>query len=217
MVLSLIYGRKYLSPRIGSIDLDVTISEQHNYSSRVTSYPVENGTILSDHIINEPDRLVLQTLVTDTPLSILSLSNRSSDVFNRLVEIQQRRELVQVVTGLKVYDSMAITSLDVPRTANTGQALVFTIELQKVIIDSTVSVELNTGDAFGGGQEVISREQVAPDSQFPLLGSDPAGSLKDQAASGLNAGLQSLIPIPVASLARIIEGRLAITALGLVI
>lgn len=215
MVLSLIYGKKYLSPRIGSIDLDVTITEQHNYNSRVTSYPVENGTILSDHIINEPDRLVLQALVTDTPLSILSLTNRSSTVFNRLVEIQQRRELVQVVTGLKVYDSMAITSLDVPRSSSTGQALVFTIELQKVIIDNTVSIELNTGDAFGGGQDVISREQVAPDSQYPILGNDPAGSLKDQAASGLNAGLQSLIPIPIASIPRILEGRLSLIALGL--
>lgn len=213
MVLSLIYGRRYLSPRIGSIDLDVTISEQHSYTSRVTSYPVENGTILSDHIINEPDRLVLQALVTDSPLSILSLSNRSSDVFNRLIEIQQRRELVQVVTGLKVYESMAIVSLDVPRNVNTGQSLVFTIELQKVIIDTTVSVELNTGEAFGGTQDVISREQVAPDSQFPLLGADPPNSLKDQAASGLNAGLQSLIPVPPASIARILEGRLSLLQL----
>jgi hypothetical protein len=189
---------------VGTIDLDVTITEQHRYNSRVTNYPVEDGTIVSDHIINEPDTLTLQALVTDTPLSILSLPNRSVDVFNRLIEIQQKRELITVITGLKIYDSMAITSLDVPRNLTTGQSLTFTIELQKVTLDTSVRVQLNNGNAFGGPQSSISRDQVAPDSIFPLLARDPAGSLKDQASSGINAGLQSLIPIPIAAVARVL-------------
>lgn len=213
MVLSLLYGKRYLSPRVGTIDLDVTITEQHRYNSRVTNYPVEDGTIVSDHIINEPDTLTLQALVSDSPLNILALPNRSVDVFNRLVDIQQRRELVTVVTGLKIYDSMAITSLDVPRNLETGQSLTFTIELQKVTLDTSVRVQLNNGNAFGGPQNNISRDQVAPDSQFPLLGRDPAASLKDQASSGINAGLQSLIAVPVAAVARVLTVKAFIQGL----
>ena len=79
MVLSLLFGKKYPSPKIGSIDLDVTIREEHRFASRVTNYPVEDGTIVSDHIINEPDIVVLVGLVTDTPLSIFAPFNRSID------------------------------------------------------------------------------------------------------------------------------------------
>lgn len=206
MVLSLLYGKKYLSPRIGTIDLDITITEQHRFNSRVTTYPVENGTIVSDHIINEPDVVVLQTLVSDTPINILSPRNRSIDVFNRLIEIHQRREPVTVITGLKVYPSMAITSLEVPRDLRTGQALTFTIELQRIIF-ANVSVQINNTDAFGGPQNAITREQVRDNAPIPLIQDDPPNSLKDQAASGINAGLQSLIPVPIASIPSVLEVR----------
>jgi len=37
MVLSLLFGKKYPSPKVGSIDLDVTIREEHRFSSRGTN------------------------------------------------------------------------------------------------------------------------------------------------------------------------------------
>ena len=93
MVLSLLFGKKYPSPKVGSIDLDVTIREEHRFSSRVTNYPIEDGTIISDHIINEPDVIVLVGLVTDTPLSIFAPFNRSIDAFNRLIALHQSRQV----------------------------------------------------------------------------------------------------------------------------
>lgn len=213
MALSLLYGKRYLSPRIGTIDLDVTIREQHRFSSRVTTYPVENGTIVSDHIINDPDVVVLETLVSDTPLNILSAFNRSIDVFNRLVEIHQKREVVTVVTGLKVYESMAITSLEVPRDMRTGQALMFTIELQRVIFDTSVRINLDNGNAFAPAQVNIPREIVALNNKYPILNRDPINSLKDQAASGINAGLQSLINVPAAALSTVLDIKNLITRL----
>lgn len=210
MVLSLLYGKKYLAPRVGTVSLDVTIREEHRFSSRVTNYPVEDGTIVSDHIINDPDTVVLQALVTDTPLNILSGFNRSIDAFNRLIDIHRKREVVTVITGLKVYPNMAITALDVPRDIRTGQSLTFTIELQRIVFDTNVRVQIDNGDAFGGIQNNIPREIVADNSKYPLIQNDPPGSLKDQAASGINAGLQSLIPVPTAALATVLEGRAAI-------
>ncbi|MGH2640061.1 MAG: phage baseplate protein, partial [Rhabdochlamydiaceae bacterium] len=138
MVLSLLFGKKYPSPKIGSIDLDVTIREEHRFASRVTNYPVEDGTIISDHIINEPDIVVLVGLVTDTPLSLFAPFNRSIDAFNRLIQLHQNRDVITVVTGLKVYKNMAITTLDVPRDVRTGQSLTFTIELQRIVFDTSV-------------------------------------------------------------------------------
>jgi len=215
MVLSLLYGRKYPRSRVGTVLLDATILEEHRYASRVTSYPVEtanegNSTIISDHIINEPDILVLQGIVTDTPINILAPSNRSIDAFNQLVRIHQNREVITVITGLKVYRDMAITSLDVPRTMKTGQSLTFNIEMQKITFSASIRLSLDQGTPFGGIQNKKPREIIARNEDYPLIQDDPEGSLKDQAQSGIDVGVQSLQDVPIASLPRITAGALQI-------
>lgn len=215
MVLSLLYGKKYKKGKVGSVELDVTLREDHTYSSRVTTYPVERGTnngfeILSDHIINDPAVVTLEGIVTDTPLSLLALSNRSVDAFNRLIEIHEKRELVTVVTGLKVYTNMAITLLNVPRDLRTGQSLKFTIEMQNVLLDTSVRIEINEENLFGGVQSKITREIVSSGEEIPFIQNDPVDSLKDQATSGTDFGIQSLQTPPANILTKINESLLII-------
>jgi hypothetical protein len=196
MVLSILFGKKYAQSNIGGVVLDATLSEDHTYNSRVTSYPIENGKIISDHIINDPETVQITGIVTDTPLSILSSFNRSISAFNRLIQIHNNRERVTVVTGIKVYTNMVMTSLQVPRNVQTGQSLTFVIELQKVLLDSTVKLALDPNDPFNKGTDKILREQVSEANKYPFYESDPNSSFKDQASSSVNVGIQDLIPIP---------------------
>jgi len=205
MALSLLFGKKYNKGNVGGVELDVTLREVHSFTSRVTNYPIEEGSILSDHIINEPAVVVLEGIVTDTPLAILTFFNRSIDAFNRLVEIHQKREIITVVTGLKKYPRMAITNLDVPRDIRTGQSLTFSIELKQVILDTSVRLELNEDNIFGGVQSEIPEEIVNSGSDIPFIQQDPQNSLKDQATSGTDVGIQSLQPIPSDVLVRVNE------------
>jgi len=210
MALSLLFGKRYKKGKVGSVELDVTMREDHRFSSIVTNYPIEEGSSLSDHIINEPPVVTLEGIVTDTPLAILTFFNRSVDAFNRLVEIHEKRELVTVVTGLKVYPNMAITVLNVPRDIRTGQSLRFTIELQNVVLDTSVRLEVNEENLFGGVQSKIPREIVSSGDEIPFIQNDPANSLKDQATSGTDFGIQSLQTPPTNILSKINESLLII-------
>lgn len=207
MVLSLIYGKKYdkgqIKSEFGSVTFDTVVQEDHRYVSRVTHYPVEFGTIISDHIIKEPDVVILSGVVSDTPLNILAPFNRSTAAFNQLVLLQARRIVLDVVTGIKVYRNMTITSLDVPRSVRTGQTLTFNIELQKIIYDDTVQVELNAGNIFEGVQDNTPRAIVKDNSNIPFLKFDPPLSLKDQAQTAVNVGVQSLATVPTAMLPQV--------------
>lgn len=205
MVLSLLYGKKYQKGKVGSVELDVTLREDHRYTSRVTTYPIEEGSTLADHIINEPAIVVLEGIVTDTPLSFLSFFNRSVDAFNRLIKIHEDRQIVTVVTGLKVYQNMAITVLDVPREVRTGQSLRFTIELQEITLDTSVRLQIEEENLFGGVQSKIPRQIVNSGEDIPLIQTDPANSLKDQATSGTDFGIQGLITPPANILDKINE------------
>lgn len=205
MALSLLFGKKYDQANIGGVELDVTLREVHSYNSRVTNYPIEEGSILSDHIINEPTIVVLEGIVTDTPLAILTFFNRSVDAFNRLVEIHQKRQIISVITGLKKYQRMVITSLDVPRDLRTGQSLSFNIELKEVILDTSIRLEQNQDNIFGGTQSKIPEEIVSSGDNIPFIQQDPQNTLKDQATSGTDIGIQSLQPVPADTVVRLNE------------
>ena len=214
MALATLFGRKYDKGRVGVVELDVTISENHTFNSRATQFPVETGGDVTDHIINDPDILTLEGIVSDTPLNMFSFFTRSIDAFNRLVDLHERRIPVTVVTGLKVYQNMVMTTLDVPRTIETGQSLTFNITLQNIRFDATAQLLRNTSTVFGGIQTNIPREEVNPNANYPILQYDPPDSLKDQAANGIDTGIQQLIPPAVAIVSRLVENRNLI--LGLV-
>lgn len=207
MVLATLFGKKYAKGRVGLVELDVTLSENHTFNARATNFPIETGGDITDHIINDPDILNLSGIVSDTPLNALSFFSRSIDAFNRLVEIHERREPITVVTGLKVYNNMVMTLLDVPRNIQTGQSLTFNITLQNIKFDSTAQLLVNRTTIFGGIQTNIPRDQVRSNQNIPFLMADPLDSLKDQASNGIDTGIQNLIPPPAAISERILQGR----------
>jgi hypothetical protein len=218
MVLSLIYGKqKYAQSSINQandgpalITFDTMVSEEHRFSSRVTYYPIESGTIISDHIINQPDIVILSGLITDTPLNLLAPFNRSISAFNSLILLHERRQIVDIVTGIKIYRNMAITSIDVPRTIRTGQTLTFNIELQRIVFDDTIEVYSSQGNVFGGVQDNTPRSIVAENTNIPIIQNDPPFSLKDQATTATNYGVQSLATVPTAILPNVLTNLLSI-------
>ena len=210
MVLSLIYGKKYAQSSVGIVTFDTMVSEEHRFTSRVTYFPIESGPIVSDHIIKQPDVVILSGLISDTPLNIFAPFNRSVAAFNALIQMFERRQILDVITGIRVYKNMAITSLDVPRTVKTGQTLTFNIELQQINYDNTIQSVAIPGNAFDGVQDSTPRAIVAENTNIPIIQNDPPYSLKDQASSSVNVGVQSLSTVPTAVLPNVIVGAAAI-------
>lgn len=199
MVLSLIFGKKYAQSKVGTVTFDTMVTEEHKYTSRVTYYPVESGTIVSDHILNQPNVVTLSGLVSDTPLNIFAPFNRSIAAFNALIQIHDQRQVIDVVTGIKIYKNMAITSLDVPRSMRTGQTLTFNIELQSILTADNLTQLNDTGNVFSGVTDDTPRDLIADNTNIPLLQNDPPLSLKDQGSVLINVGVQTLegVPTPV--------------------
>lgn len=144
MMTAIISGRG--TSRLDTIELDAIVSESHNFSSTATSFPIESGAVISDHIFNNPEEITISGIVSNSPLYTQVDDGRTQDAFNRLVEIFENKELITVVTGLKVYTSMSLANLTVPRDQGTGQALRFNATLRKVNV-------LGSGDVFEQGLE----------------------------------------------------------------
>lgn len=121
---------------IGAILLDATISEEHEATNVVTNHPIEDGGFVTDHVYEEPDRVTIEGEITNTPVmlfgGLVGITDRRIEAFEQLRDIRASRDIVTLVTGLKVYTNMVMTSLSTPRTQTTGGRLQFTASFQDV-------------------------------------------------------------------------------------
>jgi len=149
-ITSLLFGFKKPG-QIGEIVLDATISENHNYENIVTNHPLEDGSEIADHIISRPERLTMTGFITNSPVNFLGVAsnlirgigrNRTEVAFDELLAISQgkldpitgvrERELITIVSTLKVYTEMVMLSITFPRDRTSGDSLRFTAEFQKL-------------------------------------------------------------------------------------
>ena len=60
-----------LLSRVGVVSIDAVLSERHVFDNLVTLHPIEDGSPVTDHIVNQPVTLDMEGRISDTALSIL--------------------------------------------------------------------------------------------------------------------------------------------------
>jgi hypothetical protein len=134
---------------VGTIAFDLIMSEDHNFESDITAHPVENGSVISDHIQNKLENGTITGIISNFSINTLGLaSNRAQDAFEALVALWKERTLVTVVSVLRVYENVAIIKAPVARDSDSGESItiqvsfqkVTTVKLQEVVLDLTVKV-----------------------------------------------------------------------------
>lgn len=145
--------------KIGGIKVDGVITESTQRSMRVTTNPVENGFVVSDHVIEEPVRYSMTGIITDTPLGAAAFSQlagsvvdavsgvfgqsessgvtRSKQAYNELVELMKRKEIISVDTSLQRYDNLIFESLMINADKNTSNGIHFSASFVEAIVVTT--------------------------------------------------------------------------------
>lgn len=140
-------NKKYgMDSDIGSITFDIILNERHNFANDVSTHTIEDGSEVTDHIRNQLESGSLTGLISNFSVKTRLLrTNRAQDAFDFLHKLWQAKILVTITTVLRVYTSMAITNISVPRSFATGAAGVFNISFRKVNIVELKTVILETG------------------------------------------------------------------------
>ncbi len=170
------------------VPMDATPSMGHERSATVTQNAIEDGSNIADHINLAPERLTMEALITDVPVSTIaslsglavssasqlagsalsglgavgaSLASQAAgllvgslaglltgtprdpkDAFRFLEQLWEKREPFTVVTSLKRYENMVLTSLSIPRRAQDGKAIRFNLSMERVKITSSAVVTI---------------------------------------------------------------------------
>lgn len=101
-----------------NITPDVKKSETHRYSSSVSENVLESGAIVSEHIIQHPVRVTVQFEQTNNTIgsryaSAIADKLGFSTVFDKLVELWEKKIECTVITEHKKYKNMVIESLPI--------------------------------------------------------------------------------------------------------
>jgi hypothetical protein len=159
---------------IASLDFDATLDELHDWKNEVTQNPVETGSPITDHIIEKSDKLRLQGVITNSPLrgefagqyfGGETASPRIQTTFEAIRTLKQSKEVIVVYTKHAIYTDMVIESVSIPRNAQIGEEVQFTMELVNIRFVSTQMVKLPPGISAKKAASTVGNKAEAQKSQ----------------------------------------------------
>lgn len=137
------------------IPLDAALSQSHEMTAEVTEHAVEDGSLISDNIVNKPRRLRIDGVITDAPIRFLSGirtlldggDSRSQSAFEALSDLYDQRRPFIVSTRRKIYHSVVFISLVVRDDADTVESLRFTADLKQIRFAEQAFSDISVADS----------------------------------------------------------------------
>ena len=141
----------------GNIIADVEVSskqsESHAFRAVATEYPIQNGSIVSDHVFLKPRELDVSFTSSNTP----GPGYTAQQVFDAFKKHFINRDLLKVITEHDTCDNMVIVDFQPVHKAPNKGAFECTIKFQQInsvsvnsisylnAIDTSAQTEVNRG------------------------------------------------------------------------
>lgn len=190
--------------KIGDLTLDALIEEAEEKGNTVTQFPVEDGSQISDHVVKRPDVLMIRGVVTNAPIRshggpadaqaratipvldhVVGTSiNYAELALAYLRELVDLKKTVDVVTRRGRFSNMQVTKFSRSKTKDTGDALVFSIEMVQVTRVKLLFVASGSGRRTKSGR-AQPRTDSGKNTAQKASSDDPLRSILKK---GKNAG-----------------------------
>jgi hypothetical protein len=150
----------YLTPKtIEGYEIDAFLTETYNFTNSVTNLPVEDGTIISDHVTSQPIEISIEAFIGRVKFQAYNSDDTSADdpkarikeAYFKLRKLKEDRQPLIIVLGLDTFANMVITKFEINRDVKTGADLSFSMSFKQVKIVKSEFVEI-TASAGGGDQ-----------------------------------------------------------------
>lgn len=127
---------------VGAIVLDALRSERNSFSSDITSYPVENGVDVSDHIAPQPEEVTLEGIITSADILVAREGRIRLVQAKELVRMMhENHAVITAFTGLDRYEDYGCSKIEINREAGSDK-LVVTFNLKKIIKADVVVIKI---------------------------------------------------------------------------
>lgn len=131
------------------IVLNATMDISESYSASVTSYQIENGTNISDHVHPAPETIALTAVISNddfdysNPLN--SLEDTAEDKKKQLIEWIQKGTLLVIEYGDLYFSDYVLTAFSPAQNAEVGKNYSVALGFQKIVIAKVQTKEIKKG------------------------------------------------------------------------
>lgn len=171
---------------VNGIEFDALIDQTDTLEATVPEYTVEDGFVVSDAIILNPEKLDMTLYITDTPVTWYSRHGSGQDrvesIVKQLQELYYTAEPTTVVTSAKSYTNMAIESLSISKSVEIGYAREVSISFKKIRVTSAKTTTIP--DSYGKSGATQASAGTASTSSGSSGGSSGSGSGSSGGSSG---------------------------------
>lgn len=144
---------------VGNISFDIILGESHNLRNIVTQYKIEDGSNISDHILNDIRDGSFSGLITNFSIEAPGfILNRAQLAYDSLEQLWKAKELVDIYTIYKTYNNVAITNISIVKDTNTGEALIADISFQEVTKVSLQTIDILANISLADMNSNINRQ-----------------------------------------------------------
>lgn len=175
---------------VNGIEFDALISQTDTLEATVPEYTVEDGFVVSDAIILNPEKLDMVLYITDTPVTWYSRHGSGQDrvetIVKQLQELYFTAEPTTVVTSAKSYTNMAIESLSISKSVEIGYAREVSISFKKIRVTSAKTTTIP--DSYVKSGTTQASAGTASTSSGSSGGSSGSGSSGGSSGSGSSSG-----------------------------
>lgn len=140
-----------LGPLVGSLRIQAGVRYLHSQQATISEHPIETGSDLSDHRQVQRPQLRIEGVLSGAPaepeLAEQANGREHIESYDELLTLFEGEAVFTVVTPLRVYENMQMTSLSVPDDASSAFSVPFTAEMKQVVFanSETVPFEPETG------------------------------------------------------------------------
>jgi len=129
---------------------DITIEEQHAHQLVVTDHPVQGAQdgnfSISDHAYRLPAEVVItygwSPSGNGRTLSSGRSSNFLNELYQKILDLQESRQLFTVYTGRKIYKNMILLAVAMSTDVYTENALIVRMVCREVIFAQTTKLSV---------------------------------------------------------------------------
>ncbi|MBK5143381.1 hypothetical protein I2494_06555 [Budviciaceae bacterium BWR-B9] len=178
-----------------NMEFEVVTNEVHSWTAETTSNPVEKGEPVSDHVQRKPDTLQMTGIVSNASIHgklggliermDLGLGTESmvQQAFDKLYKLMDEKRPVTVYTQYKYYPDMVLTSLNIPRTVESGDCIEFTATFTHVRCVSTLLVSAeDAGINAENSDSVETSRKSSPEKNRGKVPCEPASGETEKGA-----------------------------------
>lgn len=164
----------------GDIGFDSVISESIQADVTVTKHPIEIGADIADHVYVNPATINMKVIVSytttnssDDPFASTwsSGASRPQNAYRVLEEIKAAGKSFTVVTGMKIFTNMVLTSVSVDRDTTTANVMIADLVLNEIfVVDTQLTVLPASKLSIPGSASQVNNGQVTTKAESIAYG-----------------------------------------------